>query len=56
MKKRLVVILFSLALGSVLPTGVKGQVFSDDALKFSQVINWIDKYYVDSVSIFPLLH
>ena len=32
------------------PAGVRGQVFSDEALKFSQIINWIDKYYVDTVN------
>lgn len=26
------------------------QVFSDESLKFSQVLNWIDKYYVDSTN------
>jgi carboxyl-terminal processing protease len=26
------------------------QVLSDESLKFSQVLNWIDKYYVDSVN------
>jgi carboxyl-terminal processing protease len=50
MKKRLIVILFSLAAGFWAPAGLRGQVFSDEALKFSQVINWIDKYYVDTVN------
>lgn len=26
------------------------QVLSDESLKFSQVLNWVDKYYVDSVN------
>lgn len=30
--------------------GIYAQVLSDESLKFSQVLNWIDKYYVDSVS------
>ncbi len=30
--------------------GLKAQVFSDESLKFSQALNWIDKYYVDTVS------
>ena len=30
--------------------GIKAQVLSDESLKFSQVLNWIDKYYVDSVN------
>ena len=30
--------------------GLKAQVFSDESLKFSQALNWIGKYYVDSVS------
>ena len=30
--------------------GNSAQVLSDESLKFSQVLNWIDKYYVDSVN------
>jgi carboxyl-terminal processing protease len=29
--------------------GLNAQVFSDESLKFSQALNWIGKYYVDSV-------
>ncbi len=29
--------------------GLKAQMFSDESLKFSQALNWIGKYYVDSV-------
>ena len=29
---------------------INAQVLSDESLKFSQVLNWIDKYYVDSVN------
>jgi carboxyl-terminal processing protease len=29
---------------------IYSQVLSDESLKFSQVLNWIDKYYVDSVN------
>ena len=50
MKKRLCIIWFLLLFVWIVPTTVRGQVFSDDALKFSQIINWIDKYYVDSVN------
>lgn len=50
MKKWLCIIWFSVLFVWIVPTGVRGQVFSDDALKFSQIINWIDKYYVDSVN------
>jgi len=50
MKKRLGIIWFSFLFGWMVPTGIMGQVFSDEALKFSQVINWIDKYYVDTVN------
>ncbi len=50
MKKRLCIIWFLLLFAWIVPTTVRGQVFSDDALKFSQIINWIDKYYVDSVN------
>jgi carboxyl-terminal processing protease len=50
MKKRLCIIWFSLLFVWIVPTTVRGQVFSDDALKFSQIINWIDKYYVDTVN------
>jgi carboxyl-terminal processing protease len=50
MKKRLGIICFSILLGWIVPTGTSGQVFSDEALKFSQILNWIDKYYVDTVN------
>jgi len=50
MNKRLCIIWFSLLLVWIVPTSIKGQLFNDDALKFSQVINWIDKYYVDTVN------
>jgi carboxyl-terminal processing protease len=50
MKKRLCIILFSVLFILFVPAGVQGQVFSDDALKFSQIINWIDKYYVDTIN------
>ncbi len=33
----------------VIHTPARAQVFSDESLKFSQVLNWIGKYYVDSV-------
>lgn len=29
---------------------VKSQVLSDESLKFSQVLNWVDRYYVDSIN------
>ena len=29
--------------------GLEAQVFNDESLKFSQALNWINKYYVDSV-------
>ena len=48
MKKRSIVILFCLIL--FLSGRISGQVLSDESLKFSQVLNWIDKYYVDSVN------
>lgn len=50
MKKRLCISWSLLLLIWIVPTSIRGQVFSDDALKFSQIINWIDKYYVDSVN------
>lgn len=50
MKNRLFIIWFLWLFVWAMPTGVKGQVFSEDALKFSQIINWIDKYYVDTVN------
>lgn len=50
MKKRLCISWSLLLLIFIIPTSIRGQVFSDDALKFSQIINWIDKYYVDSVN------
>jgi carboxyl-terminal processing protease len=50
MKFRLGVFLLTLVAALFVPTGVRAQVFSDEALKFSQVINWIDKYYVDTVN------
>jgi len=50
MKKWLCIIWLSVLFVWIVPTGVGGQVFSDDALKFSQIINWIDKYYVDTVN------
>ncbi len=50
MNKRLSVIGFTLLIGLIFSIGVKGQVFSDESLKFSQVLNWIDKYYVDTVN------
>jgi carboxyl-terminal processing protease len=28
----------------------RAQVLSDESLKFSQVLNWIDRYYVDSIN------
>lgn len=40
----------ALVLVSVIQTGAKAQMFSDESLKFSQALNWIGKYYVDSVS------
>lgn len=30
--------------------GVNAQVLSDESLKFSQVLNWVDRYYVDSIN------
>jgi carboxyl-terminal processing protease len=50
MKKRLGVICFAVLFGVIGPSGARSQVFSDESLKFSQVLNWIDKYYVDTVS------
>ncbi len=44
--------LSSVVLGFVLliqPAVSKSQIFSDESLKFGQVLDWIDKYYVDSV-------
>jgi carboxyl-terminal processing protease len=39
-----------LALIILLPGSIaRSQIFSDESVKFSQVLNWIDKYYVDSV-------
>jgi len=33
----------------VMPWNSFSQVLSDESLKFSQVLNWIDRYYVDSI-------
>jgi carboxyl-terminal processing protease len=48
MKKKSTGILLILLL--FLSGSISGQVLSDESLKFSQVLNWIDKYYVDSVN------
>ena len=48
MKKKLIGILLGLILVSY--SNINAQVLSDESLKFSQVLNWIDKYYVDSVN------
>jgi len=48
MKKTSIIILLGLIL--LLSVNINGQVLSDESLKFSQVLNWIDKYYVDSVN------
>jgi carboxyl-terminal processing protease len=50
MNKRFGIIWFYVLVGWIVQTGATGQVFSEEALKFSQIINWIDKYYVDSVN------
>ncbi len=49
MKNFFRIIVTALVLALMIPVGVKAQVFSDESLKFSQVLNWIGKYYVDSV-------
>ena len=34
----------------LLPAGIgRSQIFNDESVKFSQALNWINKYYVDSV-------
>jgi carboxyl-terminal processing protease len=38
-----------LVLMSAFNAGTYAQVLSDESLKFSQVLNWTEKYYVDSV-------
>jgi carboxyl-terminal processing protease len=48
MKKKSIEILLGLIL--FLSSTLNAQVLSDESLKFSQVLNWIDKYYVDSVN------
>src|SRR4030043_451586 len=48
MRKKLTCILVGLIL--IFNGSIKAQVLSDESLKFSQVLNWIDKYYVDSVN------
>ncbi len=35
--------------------GINAQVLSDEFLKFSQVLNWIERYYVDSVNASELV-
>ncbi len=50
MKKKSIGILPGLILFLFLSGSINGQVLSDESLKFSQVLNWIDKYYVDSVN------
>jgi len=40
----------ALMLALFIHAGSKAQVFSDESLKFSQALNWIGKYYVDSVN------
>lgn len=34
----------------IFQTSSYAQVLSDESLKFSQVLNWVDKYYVDSIN------
>jgi carboxyl-terminal processing protease len=40
-----------LAIYILLPgSNASSQIFSDESVKFSQLLNWIDKYYVDSIN------
>jgi carboxyl-terminal processing protease len=48
MRKKITGIFLFLIVG--LHFSMNAQVLSDESLKFSQVLNWIDKYYVDSVN------
>ena len=50
MKNAIKISFLAAGLVFALQTFSYSQVFSDESLKFSQVLNWIDKYYVDSVS------
>jgi len=45
MKKRLCIIWLSVLFVLIVPTGVRGQVFSDDALKFSQIMLKLQSFY-----------
>ncbi len=45
--RRVWISLFAVLLFTANP--VISQIFSDESVKISQVLNWIDKYYVDSV-------
>jgi carboxyl-terminal processing protease len=40
----------AILLALLIPAGLNAQVFNDESLKFSQALNWIGKYYVDSVN------
>lgn len=44
------VALLALLFLPVIPSSTEAQVFSDESLKFSQALNWIGRYYVDSVN------
>lgn len=48
MRKKITGVLMFLILA--FHVGMNAQVLSDESLKFSQVLNWIDKYYVDSAN------
>ncbi|HYX06379.1 MAG TPA: S41 family peptidase [Bacteroidales bacterium] len=49
--KRLAVFLFILlSLLNINPGQLHAQLFNEESYKFSQVLNWIDNYYVDSVN------
>ncbi len=49
MKNPFRILVMALLPALVIPFTLKAQVFSDESLKFSQALNWIGKYYVDSV-------
>ncbi|MFC2098801.1 S41 family peptidase [Bacteroidota bacterium] len=50
MKINLRIMTLALLFALMVPTTLQSQVFSDESLKFSQALNWIGKYYVDSVN------
>ncbi|HEC42514.1 MAG TPA: PDZ domain-containing protein [Bacteroides sp.] len=49
MKNSFRILVLFLMITPMITSNIQSQVFTDESLKFSQALNWIGKYYVDSV-------